>query len=105
MLLATGILHGRDFPVRTLLMLALAGLLLASERLTKQTLPGGDFKLLCALLFSDGPIILFAVLLCVGAASACVAGVKRLPLCRSIPLCSYVAPAYMFAVGLTLLLK
>ena len=65
-LLATGIMSGAFIVSRLLLMLCVAFILWLAGKITKQGLPGGDFKLLCALTFSTGLPTLLGVLFCVG---------------------------------------
>ncbi len=72
-----------------------AALLLAAAKLTKSGVPGGDFKLVCALGFSNGLPELAAVLFLSGIVAAAYGFFRRLPLKRHIPLCAYVAPAYL----------
>ncbi len=72
-----------------------AVLLLAAAKLTKSEVPGGDFKLLCALGFACGLRELAAVIFLAGIGAAVYGLIRRLPIKRHIPLCSYVAPAYI----------
>jgi leader peptidase (prepilin peptidase)/N-methyltransferase len=72
-----------------------AALLLAAAKLTKSEVPGGDFKLVCALGFANGLPELAAVLFLSGIVAAAYGFIRRLPLKRHIPLCAYVAPAYL----------
>ena len=94
-LLATGIMSGAFIVSRLLLMLCVAFILWLAGKITKQGLPGGDFKLLCALTFSTGLPTLLGVLFCVGLGAILMGAVKREPMKRNIPLCTYVAPAYL----------
>jgi len=76
-------------------LVAPAVLLFAAAKITKNEIPGGDFKLLCSLGFACGlqelAVIIF--LACIGIV---VYGLmRRLPVKRHIPLCSYIAPAYI----------
>ena len=72
-----------------------AALLLAAAKLTKSEVPGGDFKLICALGFACGlpELAVIIVLSALGAMAYCF--IRCLPLKRHIPLCAYVAPAYL----------
>lgn len=87
-----------------------AVLLFAAAKLTKSEVPGGDFKLLCALGFSCGLRELAAILLLAGIGAAIYGFIRRLPVKRHIPLCTYLAPTYLavqniaFVIEKTLLL-
>jgi len=70
-------------------------LLFAAAKLTKSEVPGGDFKLLCALGFACGLRELTAILLLTGIGAAIYGFIRRLPVKRHIPLCTYLAPAYI----------
>jgi len=72
-----------------------AALLLAAAKLTKSEVPGGDFKLICALGFACGLPELAAILFLSGMGAVGYGSLRRLPLKRHIPLCAYVAPAYL----------
>ncbi|NLA86258.1 MAG: prepilin peptidase [Clostridiales bacterium] len=72
-----------------------AALLLAAAKLTKSEVPGGDFKLICALGFACGLPELAAILFLSGMGAVGYGFIRRLPLRRHIPLCAYVAPAYL----------
>ena len=86
-----------DFsPIKSIVGLVVpAALLLLVAKLTRSAVPGGDFKLLCALGYACGLPELAAIIFiaAVGAMVFCL--VRRLPIKRHIPLCSYVAPAYL----------
>lgn len=72
-----------------------AALLLAAAKLTKSEVPGGDLKLICALGFACGLPELAAILFLSGMGAAAYGFFRRLPIRRHIPLCAYVAPAYL----------
>jgi Flp pilus assembly protein protease CpaA len=72
-----------------------AALLLTVSKLIKTEVPGGDFKLVCALGFACGLPELAAILFLSGIIAAAYGLIRRLPIKRHIPLCSYVAPAYL----------
>ena len=72
-----------------------AALLLVAAKLTKSEIPGGDLKLICALGFACGLPELAAILFLSGMGAAAYGFLRRLPIRRHIPLCSYVAPAYL----------
>ena len=59
------------------------------------TIPGGDFKLLCALGYALG-LAQLAIIVLLAVFGATVYGfIKQKPINRSVPLCTYVAPAYI----------
>lgn len=72
-----------------------AALLFMAAKLTMSEIPGGDFKLLCALGFSCGLPELAAIVLLAGMGAVGYGLVRRLPIKRHIPLCAYVTPAYL----------
>lgn len=72
-----------------------AALLLAVAKLTKSEVPGGDFKLICALGFACGLPELAAILFLSGIGAVGYGLIRHLPLKRHIPLCAYVASAYL----------
>lgn len=82
-----------------------AALLLMAAKLTKSEIPGGDFKLLCALGFTCGLPELAAIIVLSALGAMAYGFVRHLPIKRHIPLCAYVAPAYLvlhlttFALG------
>lgn len=92
-LILMGLLSGNILQRLLVLVFTLLILLLASK-ITKQELPGGDLKLICAMASSVGLFETILVLALVGIGSAVVSLIKKLPLKRNIPLCTYVAPAY-----------
>jgi Flp pilus assembly protein protease CpaA len=94
-LVAVGVLFGFSIFYSIMGLALPAILLLAAGRMTKTEIPGGDYKLLCSLGFTCGLGELAAVTL-LAAVGAVVCGfIRRLPVKRHIPLCSYVAPAYI----------
>jgi hypothetical protein len=72
-----------------------AVLLFVVSKITKSEIPGGDFKLLCSLGFVCGLPGLAAIMLLAGIGVVAYGLVKQLPFKRHIPLCSYIAPAYV----------
>lgn len=72
-----------------------AALLFIASKITKSEIPGGDFKLLCSLGFACGLQELAAILFMAGIGAVFYGLIKRLPIKRHIPLCSYVALAYI----------
>ena len=72
-----------------------AVLMYAAEKITKSKIPGGDFKLLCALGFACGVPELVTILFTSGIGAMAYGFIRRLPVKRHIPLCSYVAPSYI----------
>ena len=102
-LLVTGLLNFTIYG-SIIGIVAPAVLLLASEKISKSNVPGGDFKLLCALGFSSGlpGLVITIFFACIGAVVYGI--IKQLPFKRHIPLCSYIAPAYIFFQAVLLLL-
>jgi leader peptidase (prepilin peptidase)/N-methyltransferase len=104
LLLFSGLLNFTGFW-RIIGLIIPAVLLLTVAKLTKSEVPGGDFKLICALGFACGLPELAAILFLSGIIAAAYGIIRRLPIKRHIPLCSYVAPAYLvlhlttFALG------
>jgi len=72
-----------------------AAIMFMSAKLTKGEIPGGDFKLICTLGFACGLSELAAVLLLSAIIALANGLICRLPVKRRIPLCSYMAPAYI----------
>ena len=70
-------------------------LLFMTAKLTKSDVPGGDFKLLCSLGFACGLSELSIVILLAGIGAVLCGFARHLPVKRHIPLCSYIAPAYI----------
>jgi prepilin signal peptidase PulO-like enzyme (type II secretory pathway) len=95
MLLLTGIAFSFSTFWSILGLVAPAVLLFAAGKLTNSEVPGGDFKLLCSLGFSCGLRELAAVIFLAGIGAVVYGLIKRLPVKRHIPLCSYVAPSYI----------
>ena len=95
LLIATGFVSGIYVWERFVIMLALGVILWLSTKDTNNPLPGGDFKLICALTFSVGLPITLAILLFVGLGAIFMSIFCGLPLSRHIPLCSYTAPVYL----------
>lgn len=104
-LLATGIILNISLIQSIIGLTIPAVLLLAAAKITKSEIPGGDFKLLCSLGFACGLPGLAAVMLLAGVGAGLYGFVKHLPLKRHIPLCSYIASAFIayqafsFALG------
>ena len=82
-----------------------AALLLAAAKLTKSEVPGGDFKLICALGFACGLPELAAIIVLSALCAMAYGFIRHLPLNRHIPLCAYVAPAYLVLHLLALVLE
>jgi leader peptidase (prepilin peptidase)/N-methyltransferase len=82
-----------------------AALLFAAARISKSEVPGGDFKLLCSLGFACGLPELAVVIFLAGIGAMIYGFIKRLPLKRHIPLCSYIAPAYITFQTIVLILE
>lgn len=97
-LLLTGLLIGwQTLPLRLLSLFLMAGVFLLSAKLTGNTVPGGDFKLLSALAFSSGLMCVGVSMVLTAAGSALVGLLTKKKVSRHIPLCTYVAPAYVIA--------
>lgn len=94
LLLFSGLLNFAGFW-RILGLILPAALLLTVSKLMKSEVPGGDFKLVCALGFSCGLPELAAILFLSGIIAAAYGLIQCLPIKRHIPLCSYIAPAYL----------
>ncbi|MPM94843.1 hypothetical protein SDC9_141991 [bioreactor metagenome] len=72
-----------------------AVLLLVAARIIKSEIPGGDFKLLCSLGFACGLRELAVIILLAGIGATIYGLIRHLPVKRHIPLCSYIASAYI----------
>lgn len=94
-LLLTGIFPGQQIMIRILSLLLTVAVLFLASKVSKTRLPGGDFKLICALAFSGGLLCVIAVLFLTGIGAIIVSFVKKGSFRRNIPLCTYVAPAYI----------
>jgi Flp pilus assembly protein protease CpaA len=94
-LIAVGVLFGFSIFSSIMGLAFPAILLLAAARMTKTEIPGGDYKLLCSLGFACGLGELAAVTLLAAVREVVYGFARRLPVKRHIPLCSYVAPAYI----------
>ena len=97
-LIATGFLTGSFLLIRLLSVIFMIGILWLSCLAAKNSIPGGDLKLICALAFSTGLPILLGVLFLVGIEATIVGGLSKQNLSRNIPLCTYVAPSYILLV-------
>ena len=96
LLMVTGFLSAPYLILyRFLGLVVMAGAFLLGAKLTNGETPGGDFKLLCALAFSEGIVITLFVLLLAGIGAAVGSMVKKKAIRRNIPLCTYVAPAFL----------
>jgi len=76
-----------------------------AAKLTKSEMPGGDFKLLCALGFACGLLELVGIILLAGLGAVIVGIIEHQPIKRHIPLCSYAAPSYLLLQSLLLCAK
>ena len=96
-----------DFsPIKSIVGLAFpAALLLIAAKLTRSEAPGGDFKLLCALGYACGLSELAAIIFLAGIGAVVYGFIRRLPVKRHIPLCSYVAPSYIALQIIALVLE
>ena len=94
-LMATGVLKGSFLIGRLIAVLCILMILWLASKLSSDEIPGGDFKLLCALAFSDGLLFLLGTLLLAGSGAVLCAVVQHEKISRNIPLCTYVAPSYI----------
>ena len=94
-LLLTGIIFGFSMFWRIMGLIAPAVLLFAAAKIAKSEVPGGDFKLLCSLGFACGLPELAAIIFLAGIGAVVYGLIRHLPIKRHIPLCSYIAPAYI----------
>ena len=104
-LMLTGFLNGTLILPRMICLLITAAALLISAKLSKNNLPGGDFKLICALTFSSGLCAMESILLLTGLCAILLSIIQKQPIKRNIPLCSYVAPAYLITGAAQLILQ
>ena len=104
-LMLTGFLNGTLILPRIICFLITATALLMSAKLSKNSLPGGDFKLICALTFSSGLCSMATILLLTGLCAILLSVIQKLPIKRNIPLCTYVAPAYLITGAAQLILQ
>lgn len=94
-LLITGGFFGFSMFWSILGLVAPAVLLFAAAKITKSEIPGGDFKLLCSLGFACGLQELASIIFLAGIGVLVYGFIRHLPVKRHIPLCSYIAPAYI----------
>jgi len=104
-LMLTGFLNGTLILPRVICFLITAAALLISAKLSKNSLPGGDFKLICALTFSSGLCSMATILLLTGLCAILFSVIRKQPIKRNIPLCSYIAPAYLITGAAQLILQ
>ena len=72
--------------------------------LTRGSMPGGDFKLLCAMAYAVGLSDLTLTLVLAGLGAVAIGIIKGKNISRNIPLCTYIAPAYIaLQVGLVVM--
>jgi len=94
-LILTGLFFGFSMFWRIMGLISPAVLLFAAAKITKSEVPGGDFKLLCSLGFACSLPELAAIIFLAGFGAVAYGFIRCLPVKRHIPLCSYVAPAYI----------
>ena len=104
-LMLTGFLNGTLILPRMICLIITAAALLILAKLSKNSLPGGDFKLICALTFSSGLCSMAAILLLTGLGAILLSAIRKQPFKRNIPLCTYVAPAFMITGAAQLILQ
>lgn len=96
LLLATGVSSGAPILYRLMLMLGIGGYLYRKYKKDKGSLPAGDVKLLSALYFSAGWIVTTCTFCCAAVGMKIMEIAKKQPPGGHVPLCSYMAPAYLF---------
>lgn len=94
-LLATGTLYLENILLRFLFMLFVGFILWSAAKWKKSELPGGDVKLLCSLAFSVGPVHWTLTFVFTSLCIIIWSLLRKLSLKRSVPLCSYVACAFI----------
>ena len=67
------------------------------SKLTETEIPGGDFKLLCALNFTCGLVEIAIILAFAALGTLLVSMILHRKFLRKIPLCTYIAPAYILS--------
>ena len=67
------------------------------SKLTETEIPGGDFKLLCALSFTGGLMGIAIILTLAALGALLVSMTLHRKILRKIPLCTYIAPAYILS--------
>ena len=106
-LIGTGIVKiclGAAWWPKVIAMLVVGTVVFVQIRPGDKNPPGGDFKLLSAMAFSDGPLTVLAVLLLTGFAASAHALLHKQPMQRHIPLCTYAAPAYLAVCSVQIIL-
>lgn len=79
--------------------IVVGGIFILAGKLCGGELPGGDFKLLMALTYTSGITITGSVMLFALFAAFAIGLIRRQKLkTKHIPLCTYVAPAYLVAI-------
>ena len=67
------------------------------SKLAATEIPGGDFKLLCALSFTCGLVEITIILAFAALGALIVSIILHRNILRKIPLCTYIAPAYILS--------
>ena len=67
------------------------------SKLTETEIPGGDFKLLCALSFTCGLMEIAIILALAALGTLLESMILHRKILRKIPLCTYIAPAYILS--------
>lgn len=104
-LLLSGIIFGFSMFWRIMGLITPAVLLFAAACITKSEIPGGDFKLLCSLGFACGLRELAVIIFLAGIGASVYGLIKHLPVKRHIPLCSYIATAYIAFQSIAFLIE
>lgn len=94
-LIAVGVTFGFSMIWSIMGLAVPAALMYIAANFTKSEIPGGDFKLLCSLGFACGLPMLTIVILLAGVGALIYGLILCLPIKRHIPLCTYVASAYI----------
>jgi len=94
-IMISGIFTGSALISRILFLIIFAFSMIFAAKLAKAELPGGDFKLLCALFFTYGLVTTIEILFFTGIFIVAISLIKKASLRRNIPLCCYIAPAYI----------
>ena len=90
--------------LRLVCMIVMLIVLMLAHAITKKELPGGDLKLILAMTFLLGISSVLLILIIVGIEIAAASMIGRRYDRNSIPLCTYIAPAFILLSALTLIM-
>ena len=90
--------------LRLVCMIGMLIVLMLAHAITKQELPGGDLKLILAMTFLLGISSVLLILIIVGIEIAAASLIGRRYDRNSIPLCTYIAPAFILLSAANLIL-